>query len=82
MNLLLDCPEEDEERLSDAVLEEFVEKAGEPTSEQLLGDGFRPPEEQLGMRSTFHRCGDQIRQERLEDIRAILETSWEENTKS
>ena len=76
MHLLLDRPEEDEERFSDAVLEELVEEAREPASEQFLGDGLGAAEKQLGMRSPFHRGGDQLRQQRLQDVRAILQTSW------
>ena len=73
--MLLDGPEKDEEWFSDAVFEELVEKTSEPASEQFLRDGLGPAEEQLRMRSTLDRSGDQLCQQRLQDVRAILQTS-------
>ena len=63
---------EEIERLSGALAQELVEQEGEPGREHLLGHTLGPAQQQLGMTLALHALVDELAQQRLENISAVL----------
>jgi len=71
-HLMLDGLVEHVEGLSGTLVKELVEEEGEPGAEHLLRNALCAPEEELGVRLPLHATLDQVAQQRLQDVRAVL----------
>ena len=69
---MLDGLVEHVERLAGALVEELVEEEGEPGAQHLLRHALRPTQEQLGVGLALHAPLNQVSQQRLQDVRAVL----------
>ncbi len=69
---MLDGLVEHVERLPRTLVQELVEEEGEPGAEHLLRHALRAPEQELGVGLALHAPLNQVRQQRFQDVRAVL----------
>ena len=76
-DLVLDRLVEHEQGLARALVQELVQQEGEPGTEHLLRHALGAPEQQLGVGLALHAALDEVGEQRLEDVGAVLHPALE-----
>lgn len=73
VHLALDRPEQHVQRLAGALLQELVQQERKPSAQHLLGHRFGAAQQQLRMRLAIDALLNQLGQQRLQNIGAVLQ---------